>query len=222
MKDNLELNNLIITIDNAGSIGQKENDTINTNYETLAYFTLRTALIENLVQYTKVIVITFANFCGDFSHKDIIKGISRIEKELGYKLPFISSSESNFVMRESALSFTCIGEKLNTKRKSFSNVAVIGRPLLGNEIIERASEIVTLKEIIALLASENVSKVISTGSKGINSKIESNLGFTFKSDEIDLYKSSGPSSCVIVVYDSLKELKKIIKSPIIVLNKTKF
>ena len=217
MKDNLQLNNLIITIDNAGSIGEKKNDTITTNYETLAYYTLRTALIENIVQYTKVIGMTFANFCGDDNHKAIIKGISKIEEEIGYKIPFISSSESNFDMKESALSFTCIGQKKYHKKQNFTNVAIIGKPLLGNEIIEKHNEIVSIEEIIALLESENVSKVISTGSKGIKLKIKEKLSIECESCEIDLSKSAGPSTCVVVLYDSLNELKKIVKSPITIL-----
>jgi len=221
MKDNLKVNDLIITIDNAGSIGKKINDTIDVDYKTVAYFTLRTAIIENIVQHTKIIGITLANFCGDENHQSIVEGINMVENDLGYELPFISSSESNFRMNESAISFTCIGKQKQNKIEKHNNIAIIGKPLVGDEVLANKLDIVSLKEIISLVNSNNVSRVISVGSKGIKAKIKQELGLSVSSDELDLFKSAGPSTCVIVVYESLIELKNMISSPLTIINTVK-
>ena len=205
-------NRLIVTTDNTGSIGEKVNDTIQVSYDVVSYFTLRNAIIDNLAQNTKLLSFTFANFNGNDAYNKIIKGINKVFDEIGYKIPYTSSTESNYIMKESAFSVTVIGEKqqyINTRYKKY---AVVGKPLIGIEIINQKDDIVTLKEFEYLLNHKDISLIIPVGSKGINHRSKILLDKKFVSDKIDLNKSAGPSSCILIEYKKLNDIdKEIIK-----------
>lgn len=208
--------NIIVTTDNAGSIGRKENDTIQTCYDTLSYFTVRNALMENITKNTTVIAVSYANFCGDEHHEELMRGMNKVFDELGYKPRVIGSTESNFEMTESAFSTTVIGTKLTQKEERYSNYAVVGLPLVGDEVLSNMNSVISLRECLMLLSCDSVSKVIPIGSKGINHRCKKLLNIEFKSSAVDLYKSAGPSTCVVIEYKNLDSIpislrKKITK-----------
>lgn len=197
------LGNLVVTIDNAGSVGEKEYDKVYASYDIVSYYTLRNAIMENMTHNTIIKAFTFSNFCGDDAYHKLVQGIEKILSELKMDIPYVTSTESNFSMKESAFSVTVIGEKKEISDKRFNNYAVIGIPLVGNEILKQKDDIITIDEFLYLLNHKNVSRVFTVGSKGINNRAIEYLGVRFHSISIDLNKSAGPSTCVIVEYDDI-------------------
>lgn len=203
----------IVTIDNAVGIGQKEYDHIQVPYDILSYFTLRTAYIDNITSYGKPNCIILANGCGDESHKSLMKGIDRFKTETNINIPVISSSESNFKILQSSLSVTVIGEKkLPNKKAEFrdSKYAVIGKPLVGNEVIEDIHSVVNIDLIAKLLKLPSVLNVIPIGSKGIQATFNKNFGNKKINCFLDVYKSAGPSTAVIIEYLDEVEVKDLV------------
>ncbi len=174
--------------------------------------------MENMSQNTKLKALVFTNFCGDEFHYKLVNGINKVLEELEINIPYISSSETNFTMIESAFSVTVIGEKLDNERPKYKNYAVVGFPLVGNEIIDNPNQVITLKEFIQLVNNFNISKVVCVGSKGINEKLKRIFNKSFTSDKIDLYKSSGPSTCVLIEYNKYEQLPKNLLHKITILN----
>ena len=195
--------NLIITVDNAGSIGEKANDQIHIDYESLAHFTLKNALMDNLSYNTKIISVVFANFCGESAYNQIYKGIEVLTQKLGYKVSISGSTESNFEISESAFSGTVVGNQEIKEKKYFKNYAVVGLPLVGNEVIENRSKLITLEEFIYLINHPDISRVSTVGSKGIYDRGIKKFNLHFKSNTVDVFKSAGPSTCVIIEFSTL-------------------
>ncbi len=204
-------NEIVITIDNAGSIGEKSNDTVSAPYQVLSYFTLRNAVMENLSNNTVIKGVTFSNFCGDKAYDKLLTGMKQVYDELGYEVQTISSTESNFMMQESAFSVTVIGEKIKIKaHTNYNNYAIVGLPLVGNEILKNTGEVVSIPEFLELLNHKDISRVITVGSKGINDRAFKVLNIELVSNDIDLSKSAGPSSCVLIEYRTLENLPSTI------------
>lgn len=206
----------VITTDCAGSIGEKIHDQVKIDYYTLAYFTLRNAIVENLSKGGTIEAIIYSNFISDNSLEMLSNGMKQVLKELNLDVEILGSTESNFNMKESAFAVTVIGKKSELSLKRFSDYAVIGIPLVGDEVVTYKQDVISLEEIMLLLKSSTISRVFPIGSKGINDRMNTILGFEFESQEIDLYKSAGPSTCVAVEYENYDELivltnKKITK-----------
>lgn len=205
---------LIVTTDCAGSIGLREHDQVQVDYETLAYYTLRNAVFENLSKMGEIVAVSYANFIGDDHLEELLTGMNKVLHHLQKQIIITGSTESNFAMKESAFSVTVIGVMRRFKARSYDNYAVIGLPLVGKEVIENNAQVVTLEEVLALQESKEVSKIIPIGSKGINDRASTVLGGTFESSDIDLYKSAGPSTCVLIEYNNIDEVRKIIDTKI--------
>lgn len=208
--------NIICTIDNAGSIGLKENDTITAPYDVLSYLTFRNALMENLSKHTVLKAVLVSTFCGDEYFDQIQKGLDDIFDEINLTVPVLYSSESNFEMKESALSVSVIGEKKPVVSKSFSNYAVVGKPYIGDDVLTK-SDVISLSEFIELLGNEEVSKVIPIGSKGIKQRVFQSVGVDVESTEVDLYKSAGPSTCIVIEHSDKLTVSKNIKDKMVTL-----
>ena len=112
MRNAIEVNNLIITIDNSGCIGDKAQDIVQVPNEITAYFTARTAILEQLCAGAMPIQLLMANFSGDDVWAQYEEGFKRAFTEMGVDMPPLTgSSESNFQAVQSAVSLTIIGQK---------------------------------------------------------------------------------------------------------------
>lgn len=214
---------LIIASDNSGGIGMKDQDLVHVPYETVAYYSFRVAVMECIAAGGQPVSVVLHNFCGNDTWSALVKGISIGLAELRMsEVPITGSTESNFSLQQSAVGLLVLGKKSLAKKTEirFSErlkFAVIGMPLVGNEVVEQHDE------IAPLAIFQEVSKVKDVilwpvGSKGI--LYELNQMFpkkTFTTDmvstNIDVIKSSGPSTCFIIVHepdveDELKHLTK--------------
>jgi hypothetical protein len=214
----IPLNNeesLIIASDNSGGIGTKEHDLVRVSYETVAYYSFRVAAMECIAAGGELVSVVLHNFCGDASWSKLINGIQKGLDELNLKdIPITGSTESNFNLEQSAVGLVVIGKKSLDKKteKIFSNnlkLAVIGMPLVGNEVIDLAHEVVPLSTFQKVSKLEDI-LIWPVGSKGILTEL--NQMFHTKEfskemlcTELDIVKSSGPATCFIIAFEQCQE-----------------
>jgi hypothetical protein len=212
---------MIIASDNSGGIGMKAEDYVQVSYETVAYYSFRVAAMECIAAGAEPFSVVLHNFCGDDSWSELVNGVQTGLVELNLEdVAITGSTESNFHLKQSAVGLVVLGKKHFDKitEKLFSNnlkFAVIGKPLVGNEVIEHALEVVPLSTFRKLSNLQEI-MIWPVGSKGI--LYELNQMFTNKEftkemlhTKLDVLKSSGPATCFIVAFEPNQEeaIKKI-------------
>jgi hypothetical protein len=215
---------LIIASDNSGGIGMKAEDHVQVSYETVAYYSFRVAAMECIAAGGEPFSVVLHNFSGDDSWSELVNGVQKGLAELNLEDVLITgSTESNFHLKQSAVGLVIMGKKHFDKitEKLFSNdlkFAVIGKPLVGNEVIDLAQEVVPLSTFREVSNLQDI-MIWPVGSKGI--LYELNQMFTNKEftkemlhTKLDVLKSSGPATCFIVAYEPDQEeaIKKIAAS----------
>lgn len=212
---------LIIASDNSGGIGMKTADQVKVSYETVAYYSFRVAAMECISAGGEPISVILHNFCGEDTWSELVKGIQKGLAELKLPdVPISGSTESNFHLQQSAVGLVVLGKKLLSKRteKAFSTelmFAVIGKPLVGNEVIDHADHVVPLSMFLEVTQLEEI-MVWPVGSKGILYELNqmfTNIEFTKEilSTNLDVLKSSGPATCFIIAFEQNQEevIKKV-------------
>lgn len=205
----LPLNNqdtFVIATDCSGSVGQNPLDDVKVDYDLLSYYTARVVLMELLSVDAKILGYTLNNFTRK-GWEALNEGIQQAFNEIGLKdIPYIGSSETNFVMQQSAMGITIIGKtKINQKIPSYNNYAVIGSPLVGPEVIEHKDKIIHLQDVKTLRKTKGIGEMIPVGSKGIKWEFEQNVDLKIKDCNLNVLKSSGPSTCLILNYKESME-----------------
>jgi hypothetical protein len=206
---------LLIASDNSGAIGMKEHDLVQVSYSTVAYYSFRVAVLECIAAGGQPISVVLHNFCGNEAWDELVSGVQKGLLELGLKdIPISGSTESNFSLKQSAIGLLVLGKKPFNKIMEFAyteqlKFAVVGMPLVGNEVIEQEDQIAPLS-IFREVSKQKDVMIWPVGSKGI--LFEMNQMFpqvVFTKDslliDIDILKSSGPSTCFIVGYHSSQE-----------------
>lgn len=209
---------LVIACDNSGSIGRKALDHVDASYEMVAYFAFRVAFMECAAVGGTAFSVVVQNFNGDQAWQMLINGILQGIDELGIaELPITGSTESNFPLWQSATGITVLGKRSRkpahvVKPEGELAVAIIGSPLVGDEVIEQNEKVVPLNLFQWCREQEAVLTVVPVGSKGILYELQQlfpNKSLQFSS-EVDLKKTSGPATCFVVVY--LKVQQHLIKA----------
>ncbi|MCF6137478.1 ATP-binding protein [Pseudalkalibacillus berkeleyi] len=211
---------LIITNDNSGGIGEKEQDFINVSYDLLSYYAYRVAVVECMATRGVPKSILLHNYCGEEHWDKLVSGVKTGLSEIGLDyVPINGSSESNYHLKQSAIGLVLIARSKapNIRIPSLEpdyQFAVIGEPLVGQEVTEYKEQIAPLSVIQTISTLEKV-YMWPVGSKGILTELNQMIGSDVKQIEskLDLLKSAGPSTCVIIAYPSrhTKEIKKLSK-----------
>lgn len=201
---------LVITSDNSGAIGMKEHDLVQVPYETVGYYSFRVAVMECIAAKAMPIAVVLHNFCGDDPWDKLITGIQRGLRELHMEnVTVTGSTESNFSLDQSAVGINVIGTRTmndHVSREALQdkNVALIGLPLVGDEVISESDHIAPLSMCKVISALDDVI-VWPVGSKGVLNELNRLFPGGDKitgSSKIDLLKSGGPSTSFLVVYPS--------------------
>jgi hypothetical protein len=206
---------LIIASDNSGAIGMKEHDHVQVSYETVAYYSFRVAVMECIAAGGKPFSVVLHNFCGNDSWGKLVKGIEKGLEELNLQdVSITGSTESNFHLQQSAIGLVALGKKHVDKQNelqfsSHLKFAVIGSPLVGNEVVDFANQVVPLSIFLEVSKLKDVI-IWPVGSKGILTELNQmfpTMVFTRErlGINLDVLKSSGPSTCFIVVFDKAQE-----------------
>lgn len=204
---------LVVTIDNAGCIGEKEHDIVKASNETTAYYTARVAILEQWCAGAQPIQLFLSNFTSEAAWEEYERGIARVFSEIGEKMPpLMGTTESNFKSLQSGMTLIVIGKQVIEHLPENCQWFVVGEPLLGNEVIEQPNSVAKLNELLLLLKMGVIKQIWPTGSKGIGAECEK----LFKGKQIEcslpLDKTGGPSTAVIVGVD--KEQVKIFEEKI--------
>ena len=212
---------LIIACDNSGAIGMKEQDHVHVPYETVAYYAFRVAAMECIAAGGEPISVLLHNFCGNEPWDELVSGIEKGLSELKLSdVRITGSTESNFQLLQSAIGLVVLGKKSSAKITDFAfanhlKLAVIGLPLVGNEVIELNDQVAPLS-IFQEVSLIKAAMLWPVGSKGIlyelnqmfpNEKITEERVVT----TVDIFKSAGPSTCFMACFQPDQEeiLRKI-------------
>ena len=199
MRNAIEISGgLILTIDNAACLGEKEADAVHCPNDIVAYFTARTALFEQLCAGALPTVVTLANFTGDDAWERYMNGIKRAFDEIGLSYPqIIGSTESNFKALQSAFSISMVGKRTFDISLNESNWFVVGVPLVGNDVLENLEKCAPLGWLYEQLKTEAITYIHPVGSKGL--QYEFKQLFTKEAYvSLPMNVSSGPATAVIV------------------------
>ncbi|XMB85774.1 ATP-binding protein [Mycoplasmatota bacterium WC44] len=194
---------LVITTDCSGGVGQSEDDIVKVPYEVVAYFTTRVALMELLSVGAKPICYTLSNLTTD-GYQNIHHGVLKALNEVDISnLENISSSETNFELKQSGLGISFIGKRSKTHVDKIDNLlyAVIGYPLVGDEVVDNPEKIVSLEMFKRLVGDKRIVDILPVGSKGIKFEMKEVFNKTVIKSELDMIKSSGPSTCIIISFE---------------------
>ncbi|MEK4229997.1 hypothetical protein [Solibacillus sp. FSL H8-0538] len=216
MRNAVAIDEMIVTIDNAGCIGEKEADLVQVPNEVNAYFTARVAVLEQWCAGAKPAQLLLANFSGNDAWDGYLRGFQQVFDEISEPLPPVTgSSESNFESLQSGLSLTIIGRPTFHVTKIDCQFFLVGMPLVGDAVIANAQKVAKLGEIHTALQANIVTAVWPTGSKGIGAEIERFIGAGYTCD-IDLQCSAGPSTAVLVAVreEFVEKFNKLITAPV--------
>ncbi|RTR28475.1 ATP-binding protein [Robertmurraya yapensis] len=200
-----EQESLVISSDNSGGVGMKEQDVVKASYDTVSYFSFRVAMMECLAAGAKPLAVVIQNFCGEPEWNELVAGVQKGLKELGLEqIQITGSTESNFPFVQSAMGLNVIGKKSNRDRVIDSSaVALIGLPLVGHEVLEQADEVAPLSLFYQLSLHEDV-LLWPVGSKGVGHELH-RLNLVIESNEINFEKSGGPATSFLLMYPKERE-----------------
>lgn len=206
----------VVTIDNSGCIGEKELDAVHISNEIAAYYAARVALLEQWCAGAEPTHILMSNFTGEQAWFDYEKGIKRLFDEIDKPLPMIKgSTESNFQSLQSGLGLMMIGKIQHETSIENCDWFVVGKPLVGQEVVDQPQFIAKLKEINLLIESGIAQLVWPVGSKGIKAEWQKIFPGRALHCKLDLGKTSGPATAIIVGIGEGKQeqFKRIITVP---------
>jgi selenophosphate synthetase-related protein len=232
---------LVIGCDSAGGIGPKSLDKVKVSGNIIGKFTARVALMEVLsVRAQPIAIIDTLSVEMQPTGIDIIKGIQKEVEDAGLDpdLVLTGSYEKNVPTEQTGLGVVVIGItakkdlKIGTSKPG-DIVLAIGEPKVGVEVVEvthsgKEREVLAdLKDVKKLLSLDFVNEILPVGSHGIAKEIETitkphNLTFSLeKGLKIDLEKSAGPSTVVLVTLsrEKAEKLKSLFQKPVTIVGK---
>ena len=194
-------NGFIITTDNSGGIGEKSGDIVTAPDHVTAYFAARVALLEQWASHAEPVTIVIHNFSGSASWDKYVAGVTDLFQEAGLDLPTISgSSETNMELVQSAMAVTMIGQRRDFLPADGLIWFTYGTPLVGNEVLEYADQVASLRLIRAALDNGIVDCIWPVGSGGILNEVRKMLSNEEIQvvTELDAMKTAGPSTVVLL------------------------
>lgn len=204
MRNAIVIDELVITSDNSGAIGQKDLDVVQVPDDVTSYYSARVTLLEQLAAGALPHTIIMLNFSSVEAWPRYIVGIERLFSELSLPLPTIQgSTESNIPTLQSAIGLTMIGRRV-FKKTAYDFVDLqwysYGIPLVGQQLLEHVDASASIKTIIAALQDDIIEQIIPVGSKGIKYEIKQLLDVNLEQGDLpfNIDASAGPSTVVIL------------------------
>ncbi|MEW9121667.1 MAG: AIR synthase related protein [Thermotaleaceae bacterium] len=206
---------LVLACDSCGAIGHKEQDQVAESPIIAGKYTARVVLMEVAAIGAKPTAMT-VNICNepDPTGKEILEGIREELAEWGLDIPLVISTEKNMATTMTALGLTAVGlcsqEEIILNRLTPGNfLYCIGSPKLGKEVTRDYVEIANAEVLRDILQREDIQEIIPLGSSGVRGeamKLAAATGLQIKfaeNIEIDIDKSAGPSTAILVITEKL-------------------
>ncbi|WP_060678683.1 hypothetical protein [Virgibacillus halodenitrificans] len=208
---------MVIASDNSGAIGEKEMDAVHVPNTVVAHYACCVAMMDLLAVGGEPHAVVMQNFTDEVAWDAYQLGVRQVMDELDYDaIPITGSTESNFPGLQSGLGLTVIGKRsigaaLDVLSKHV-RFAVIGVPLVGNEVVEHADKIAPLRLFKKLCDMAVVKGVAPVGSKGIAATWQkwTNRTAGHLSCGEDIMKSAGPATCFIIAFE--REYTELVES----------
>ncbi|MGI8314645.1 hypothetical protein [Halobacillus mangrovi] len=208
---------LVISSDNAANIGEKEKDQIQAPYSLVAESLFRVAFMENRSIGAHPIAVVLYNFTDESVWREFTQTIKKKMNAMGFEVPITGSTESNFPLPHSAFGLSIIGKvekrnKIDCQTPANARFAVIGEPLVGEEVIRHRERMAPLALFEELVKNKDIYEVLPVGSKGIEKEVKALLQANDFSEDVqvkcslDLYKSGGPATCFVITYNPGEEV----------------
>jgi hypothetical protein len=203
---------IVIACDSSGGIGSKPLDRLNVPGEIVGRMIAAVPLMEVMASgATPVAVINTLSVEMETTGISIINGIRQAVEEAGLPAAVINgSTEENIPTDQTGLGVTVIGTASPAELKLGSSrpgdlVYVLGKPLVGKEVLEFKEEAAQISTLRRLLTVPGVHEILPVGSRGILYELEQLAGPVELGTEIfatagnlDLKKSAGPATCLLV------------------------
>ncbi len=221
---------LVVACDSVGAIGSKKFDRVRADVRLVGRFAIRVPMMEVLSVGAVPTCISVA-ICSEPepTGKLVLEGISselrtaRLDKTIR-----VISSEKNVETSQTAVGVTVIAEaKRNRLRIGTSlpgdAIVSLGRPSVGDEVIKADKEgvITTLEDLKSLLHLSYIHESLPVGSKGIAYEAsvlakDSRTKFVLEESDVDVKKSSGPATSVLVAIEphAFDKLQEKVRKPI--------
>lgn len=205
--------NLVVTTDNSGGIGEKAQDVVQAPDALTAHYSARVALLEQWAANSRPIAVLIHNFSGAASWAPYVAGVRQLLEESKLQdLPISGSTETNVELLQSAVSITMIGTCRTLPEEVNGKWFTYGAPLVGQEVIDNPKEVASIQKINEALETKLVHKIWPVGSKGILHEIRHLLNdedIDIES-QLNLTKTGGPSTVVLVYLskDRIEEAQK--------------
>jgi len=228
---------IIIAVDSNGGIGPQEGDTFKCDPYQLGHFAMRVPLLELLsCGASPLAAFDMLSLPMNDIGKEIVRGIRDELKiaNLGDDFPLSGSTEDNVPTNMTSIGTTIIGlvhkEDFNIGKTQINDFVVcVGLPKSAPDdvILLNDIEIINQNDIYKILELDGVHEILPVGSKGVENEAHQlaktiNLDLElFKEQTIDIKKSGGPSTCVIVSCeaDTVTELVEKLDVPVNVFGK---
>lgn len=223
---------LVVACDSSGGIGPKQLDKLKVSGYILGKFTARSALMEVLsVGATPICIVDALGVEPAPLGAEILAGIREEATLAGLDpdLAVTGSTEKNIIVEQTGIGVTVIGtcqkEQLNIGTSQPDDLVVaIGLPSVGDQVLtaEREGEIAETTDLLSLLNLGFIHEVIPVGSTGVLHELQTlsrsaelNYQLT-KQTPVDIYKSAGPSTVLLVTIpkDKLASLQKSTTKPV--------
>lgn len=203
---------IVTACDSCGAVGSKELDVVRVSNEQVGRLTARVALLEVLSVGAIAKVLTAAisaerNPTGEA----ILDGIRGLLTESGLEdLAVAVSTEKNFVTRQTGLGISVVGicdtsDLRIGMTKPNDTLYCLGYPKVGSELSgEGEAGIASISDVLRITGLPEVHDILPVGSKGILSEAAilanaSRCRIRLRRESgMDLERSAGPSTCVLV------------------------
>ncbi len=198
-----EIGSLVLATDCSSCIGMQEKDLVEASYAITSFYLARVVLMELIsVGATPLAYTLNSSFPDHWS--ELQAGIEEAFSQIGLvDPPHIGSSEKNYPAEQTSVGITILGEIGNaTEKPTCQEFAVVGIPLVGQELLGNEYQSVSLEECLALRQDPAIGEMLPVGSRGIRQEFETHFQKSIATGDatLDLDKSAGPSSCLIVGY----------------------
>lgn len=226
---------VVVACDSCGAIGLKEMDIVKVDPLIAGRLTAKVALMEiiSVGATPQMMSVTICNEPSPTGDR-IIMGVRQLLEyihsnyyDFNDQIPIAISTEKNIITSQTSLGVTVIGVcgKSNlriSQSRSGDFVYCIGRPKVGNEITgEYDIEIASIEHIYELQKKHDVHDIVPVGSQGIMKEVgmlaaNCKLIFNLESmnQELDIYKTAGPSTCMIFTTQQEVLENKLLSTPI--------
>ena len=225
---------IVVGSTSSGGIGSKPMDELKVDSCVLGKFLARVALMDVIATGAFPILLSVTlGVEKDPTGNEILEGVKSEARILGLdpNQVVMENTEENFKSIQTGAGLTVIGfanedELRLGKTKPGDLVVAIGKPKVGDEVLpaEAKGEIVDLKNVTTLSQQKFIHDIAPVGTYGIAYEARMmaySIGRQIKLEEpklIDLEKSAGPATVVLVTMDpdKIDELALLVRKPVTV------